>query len=62
MKNMKTAMALLLSFLMILSCASVAFADGQDSVSATAEAQGLDETVTVTVTVSGGVISRDRQG
>ena len=57
MKNMKTAMALLLSFLMILSCASVAFADGQDSVSATAEAQGLDETVTVTVTVSDNIIT-----
>ena len=55
--KLKTALAILLSLLMILSCASVAFADGQDSVSATAEAQGLDETVTVTVTVSGGVIS-----
>ena len=57
MKNMKTAMALLLSFLMVLSCASVAFADGQDSVSATGEAQGLDETVTVTVTVSDNIIT-----
>ena len=50
MKKTKIALSVLLSLLMVLSCASAAFADGE--VSATAEAQGLEETVTVTVTDS----------
>ena len=55
MKKTKIALSVLLSLLMVLSCASAAFADGE--VSATAEAKGLEETVTVTVTVNDGVIT-----
>ena len=55
MKHAKTTLALLLALVVALSCTAVAFAD--DAVTATATAQGLEETVTVTLTVEDGVIT-----
>ena len=54
MKTSKTVLALILTFMLLLSCTSAAFAD---EATATATAQGLEETVTVTVTVADGVIT-----
>ena len=55
MKKAKNALAILLGMILVLSCSTTAFADGE--LSATSEAQGLDETVTVTVKVEDGVIT-----
>ena len=52
---MRKSIALLLALLIALSCATVAFAD--EAVTATATAQGLEETVTVTLTAENGVIT-----
>ena len=55
MKTAKTGLAILLALCLSLSLVPAAFADGAQSASATAE--GLDETVTVTLTVEDGVIT-----
>ncbi len=55
MKTAKTGLAILLALCLSLSLVPAAFADGAQSASATAE--GLDETVTVTLTVENGVIT-----
>ena len=55
MKTAKSILAVLLTLSLVLSLGATAFADGAQTASATA--QGLDETVTVTLTVEGGVIT-----
>ena len=55
MKQMKLTLCFVLTAVMLLGCATVAFADG--AVTASAQAPGLDETVTVTITVEDGVIT-----
>ena len=54
MKQLKLALVLVLTAVMLLGCGTVAFAEG---VTGTAQAPGLDETVTVTITVEDGVIT-----
>ena len=56
MKHLKTALVCLLVLTLLASNASLAFAEGPSG-SATAMAQGLEETVTVTVTVEDGAIT-----
>ena len=54
MKQLKLALAFVLTAVMLLGCGTVAFAEGATD---TAQAPGLDETVTVTITVEDGVIT-----